>query len=412
MNRLLGCDAGLAVIGLVLGELAGVAAAQPSARPAAAARLAQAEAARAAQTRAAETAARDLTAARAQAARLADARAQSAAASRTTEQQARSTAIHLRAASAEEQAVQAALTAREVAFARTLPVLLWMERFPSPAVLLTPTPGPAAGLVVLRGTARTLWHDAAALRMQQAEAARRRGDEAQQLATLDQAAATAAAHTATLDRSVQQAASQVTQAEAAGRDAALAIADLGAQAQTLRQAVAAMDAAQAQAEARSARDTATARQRGNAADAGAARARQAALARPTAPPLAHAAGRLVSPVSGPVLHAFGTQADDGPATGVTFAAAPGAPVASPCAGRVAFAAPFRSYGRLLIVECGGGYDVVLAGLGRLDASPGHAVRPGEPVGRMPASAARPPLYVEMRAGGQPVDPLPFLRAKL
>ena len=138
----------------------------------------------------------------------------------------------------------------------------------------------------------------------------------------------------------------------------------------------------------------------------------ASVSRLSGPRMRLKAGRFITPVTGPVLRSFGTPAEGGPATGVTFAAASGTPVVSPCAGRVAFAAPFRSYGRLVIVACGGGGDVVLAGLGRLYAAPGRAVRPGETLGRMPGGPARPSLYVELRVGAQAVDPLPFLRAKL
>ena len=88
---------------------------------------------------------------------------------------------------------------------------------------------------------------------------------------------------------------------------------------------------------------------------------------------------------------------------------------APCGGRVAFAAPFRSYGLLLIVDCGGGYHAVLAGFDRLDAKVGQQVAAGEPVGVMPgwepgASGKRPSLYVELRRAGQPVNPAPWLRA--
>ena len=91
---------------------------------------------------------------------------------------------------------------------------------------------------------------------------------------------------------------------------------------------------------------------------------------------------------------------------------PGARVVSPCTGRVVFASPFRSYGLLLIVDCGGGWHAVLAGLERFDAEAGKAVREGEPVGVMPgwdpsAGGPRPGLYLELRNGGQPVDPTPL-----
>ncbi|MEJ0018739.1 MAG: peptidoglycan DD-metalloendopeptidase family protein [Acetobacteraceae bacterium] len=82
---------------------------------------------------------------------------------------------------------------------------------------------------------------------------------------------------------------------------------------------------------------------------------------------------------------------------------------------MAFAAAFRSYGLLLIVDCGGGYHAVLAGFERLDVKVGQSVAAGEPVGVMPGwepggSGSRPALYVELRRDGQPVNPAPWLRA--
>ena len=126
-------------------------------------------------------------------------------------------------------------------------------------------------------------------------------------------------------------------------------------------------------------------------------------------------GSLAAPVAGRVTRGWGQPAEDGPATGITYATPPGAFVSSPCAGRIAFAAPFRSYGQLVIVECRANsdrtsLDIVLAGLARIDAAPGHAVKQGEPVGRMAGSAA-PLLYVELRCGGTPIDPAPFLNTK-
>jgi septal ring factor EnvC (AmiA/AmiB activator) len=82
-----------------------------------------------------------------------------------------------------------------------------------------------------------------------------------------------------------------------------------------------------------------------------------------------------------------------------------------------FAAPFRSYGPMLIVDCGGGYYAVLAGLARLDAAVGQRVLSGEPLGVMPGwdprapARHRPELYVELRHDGQPIDPAPWLRTK-
>jgi septal ring factor EnvC (AmiA/AmiB activator) len=111
---------------------------------------------------------------------------------------------------------------------------------------------------------------------------------------------------------------------------------------------------------------------------------------------------------------WGDQTEAGPAQGLSFRAPPKARVVAPCAGRVAFAGPFRSYGVLIILDCGEGYHFVLAGLDRLDTEAGAAVREGEPLGMMadwdPTGAApHPALYLELRRSGQPVDPAPFLR---
>ncbi len=117
------------------------------------------------------------------------------------------------------------------------------------------------------------------------------------------------------------------------------------------------------------------------------------------------------------MRAFGAQTEAGPASGISFVAPPKARVVSPCGGRVVFAGPFRSFGLLMIVDCGGGYHFVLSGLDRLDAQVGQPVQPGEPVGVMPAwnpqgaGETRPSLYVELRKDGVPINPAPFLRAR-
>ncbi|WP_148360534.1 murein hydrolase activator EnvC family protein, partial [Acidisphaera rubrifaciens] len=96
--------------------------------------------------------------------------------------------------------------------------------------------------------------------------------------------------------------------------------------------------------------------------------------------------------------------------------APAARVLAPCAGRVEFAAPFRSYGLLVILDCGGGYHAVLAGLNRLAVQTGARLAAGEPLGAMAdwdprASGPRPRLYLEVRRGDVPIDPGPWLRTR-
>ena len=99
---------------------------------------------------------------------------------------------------------------------------------------------------------------------------------------------------------------------------------------------------------------------------------------------------------------FGATGEAGLARGMTMLAAPRARVVAPCAGRVAFAGNFRSYGRLVIIDCGAGVHLVLARLERLETATGERVLTGEPVGSL--AAEQPQLYVELRRNGQPADP--------
>ena len=103
---------------------------------------------------------------------------------------------------------------------------------------------------------------------------------------------------------------------------------------------------------------------------------------------------------------FGQSASKGgPTEGFTWKSSPGAPVLAPAAGVVEFAGPLKDYGVILILRTGGAYHLVLTGLGAVEAVPGRTVAAGEPVGRMAEDAGPgPSLYLEVRKGGEPVDP--------
>jgi septal ring factor EnvC (AmiA/AmiB activator) len=129
-------------------------------------------------------------------------------------------------------------------------------------------------------------------------------------------------------------------------------------------------------------------------------------------------GQLHLPVNGSAIHAFGDpNGIGGTQKGVSIAATPGAQITAPCDSWVVYAGPFRSYGQLLILNAGGGYHVLLAGMERISVDLGQFVLTGEPVavmgGQTPASAAmaagskQPVLYVEFRKGGTPIDPSPW-----
>ncbi|HYA04932.1 MAG TPA: peptidoglycan DD-metalloendopeptidase family protein [Xanthobacteraceae bacterium] len=129
-------------------------------------------------------------------------------------------------------------------------------------------------------------------------------------------------------------------------------------------------------------------------------------------------GHLHFPVNGSRVREFGgSDGVGGAQKGLSIAARPGAEITAPCDGWVVYAGPFRSYGQLLIVNAGGGYHVLLAGMERISVDLGQFVLTGEPVavmgGGSQASATgttepkQPVLYVEFRKDGTPIDPSPW-----
>jgi len=136
---------------------------------------------------------------------------------------------------------------------------------------------------------------------------------------------------------------------------------------------------------------------------------------------ASAKGLLPTPVNGIRLKDYGApDGTGGSEKGVSIVTRAGAQVTSPCDGWVVYAAPYRSYGQLLILNAGGGYHVVLAGMERISVDLGQFVLTGEPVAVMGAGpqvasavatgmpgANQPILYIEFRKDGSPVDPTPW-----
>jgi septal ring factor EnvC (AmiA/AmiB activator) len=129
-------------------------------------------------------------------------------------------------------------------------------------------------------------------------------------------------------------------------------------------------------------------------------------------------GRLRFPVNGPRIREFGgSDGGGGTQKGLSIAAHSGAQITAPCDGWVVYAGAFRSYGQLLILNAGGGYHVLLAGMERISVDLGQFVLTGEPVAVMgdgsQASATvttgpkQPVLYVEFRKDGTPIDPAPW-----
>jgi septal ring factor EnvC (AmiA/AmiB activator) len=192
-------------------------------------------------------------------------------------------------------------------------------------------------------------------------------------------------------------------------------AELGAQARSLKELIERMEREVASAQ----------RKAGEPGRAHEARARFAAAAvrdpARLAPkiPFSEARGLVPLPVGGDVVRAFGIPDGYGGTTrGISITTRPKAVVSSPADGWVVFAGPFRSFGRLLIINAGTGYYLLLAGMDHISVEVGQFVLAGEPVATMgeaslvsPAAGAietnDPVLYVEFRKDGGSIDPGPW-----
>lgn len=130
-------------------------------------------------------------------------------------------------------------------------------------------------------------------------------------------------------------------------------------------------------------------------------------------------GLLSLPAAGAVTKAFGAPDGFGGAEkGLSLETRPNAVVSAPADGWIAYSGAYRTYGQLLIINAGGGYYIVLAGMERINVEVGQFVLAGEPVGAMGDGAAKtaaaiaigasqPILYVEFRKDGTSIDPGPW-----
>ena len=96
---------------------------------------------------------------------------------------------------------------------------------------------------------------------------------------------------------------------------------------------------------------------------------------------------LPLPVNGARIQEFGAPDGSGaPKRASRSPTRPGGQITAPCDGWVVYAGPFRNYGQLLILNAGGGYHVLLAGMERISVDLGQFVLTGEPVAVMGGGA--------------------------
>lgn len=339
-----------------------------------------------------------------------------------TEDRVRSLEQRLAPMLASEAGIRRSLDARRGLIVEVLAALQRIGRQPPPAVLVRPDDmllslrtGMLLGAVLpeLKNEAQTLADDLAGLVRVRAAIAADRDTWREQLAAL-------AREKLRLDALVAVRQSRGSEIESLAGSERERAADLGARATSLRELIERFErgaAARLQAE-EDAKRVADARIRESRERFAAAAIRDPARLAPKIP-FAEARGLLQRPVIGEVRSAFGAADGAGGATrGIAIATRPRALVTIPADGSVMFAGPFRSFGRLLIINAGQGYYLLLAGMHHISVEVGQFVLAGEPVGTMgdttivsPVSGASgmsdPILYVEFRKDGGSIDPGPW-----
>lgn len=127
----------------------------------------------------------------------------------------------------------------------------------------------------------------------------------------------------------------------------------------------------------------------------------------------------VWPVSGRLLSSFGSRSD--PFTGgsafhpgVDISAGTGTPVRCTADGIVKSAEWSGAYGKLVVIDHGGGVETYYAHLSAFDVIPGQEVRRSQVIARSGGTgrATAPHLHYEVRQGGAPVNPYKYLARSL
>lgn len=127
-------------------------------------------------------------------------------------------------------------------------------------------------------------------------------------------------------------------------------------------------------------------------------------------------GSLKKPVSGKVVRSFGRNRTGRFNTytisnGVTIQSAEGTPIRSVYSGKVIFADWFSGYGRIIILDHGGGYYTLYGHLSELKVAAGDDIEADRIIGLVGDSGSLegPALYFEIRLHGKPVNPSPWFK---
>lgn len=317
-----------------------------------------------------------------------------------------------------ERRVRIALASRHGTISEVLAALQRLGRRPPPALLARPEDALEAvrsaillGAVLpeIRVEAEALKADLTELTRVRREIAREREDMKREVAALDE-------ERRRLERFVLERQKRQAEAESAADAERTRAAQLSRQVDSLKDLIARMEkeigSVRAAAEAAAKLEATTTDRRKRLAALGDASRMQPAI------PFLETKGSLPLPVNGLKIRDFGaSESALGTERGISIATRPAAQVTAPADGWAVYAGPFRSFGQVLILNVGGGYHVLLAGMEKVSVDLGQFVLAGEPVGVMgqgpqgtsaiALGVTQPVLYIEFRKDGAPVDPSPW-----
>ncbi|MEL6379960.1 MAG: peptidoglycan DD-metalloendopeptidase family protein [Pseudomonadota bacterium] len=123
-----------------------------------------------------------------------------------------------------------------------------------------------------------------------------------------------------------------------------------------------------------------------------------------------ARGALKMPVVGRITTKFGQRDKLGDRSdGIRIAVRDQAIVTAPYEAKVVFAQPWELTGNMIVLDVGGGYHMLMLGVGRFLVDEGQVVNAGEPLAEMTGTQAT--LDVQVRRNGEPVNPAQWFSPK-
>ncbi|MFT8417858.1 MAG: peptidoglycan DD-metalloendopeptidase family protein [Acetobacter sp.] len=328
-----------------------------------------------------------------------------------TEQQISDLSERITTVREEQRSLQASLRGNARALGPILPLAERLSLYPSDTLLAAPVPqGDAVtGFLILRGLSRQMEVQAQAIRAQQTRLSAVDTELSAQYATLAGLKQTQSQQRDTVRQQAAQARIAQQQASKVAQSTAQQLLAATQRASSLQDAIARLDALEDTARTALQHEIAAAEQAHQAGRARAARQQEATLDQNEGPGLAERGSASgVQPVAGRLVSGWGAASDSGPATGMTYRTPPGASVRAPCSGSVDFAGAFRSYGQMVILNCGRRYRFVLAGLSELSVDTAQSLTKGAPLGHMSATGSSATLFIQLRNGQKTINPAPFL----